>query len=79
MIHFGSIKAGVINPNGSKTELIRDRIPHLVVKSDLSVYFIRNVSFSGFHNIPKACSLDISFTERLISINFGEILLVGKV
>ena len=40
MIHFGSIKAGVINPKGLKLELIRDRIHRLVVKTDLSVYFI---------------------------------------
>ena len=40
MIHFGLIKAGVKNPNGSKIELIRDRIPRLVAKTDLSVYFI---------------------------------------
>ena len=57
MIHFGSIKAGVINPNGSKIELIRDTIPCLVVKTDLSVYFTWNVSVSGFHNIPKARSI----------------------
>ena len=40
MIHFGSVKAGVINPNGSKIELIRDRIPRLVAKTDLNVYFM---------------------------------------
>ena len=39
MIHFGSIKAGAIGPNGSKIELIRDRIPPLVAKTGLSVYF----------------------------------------
>ena len=75
--HLNAVE-GAINPNGSKIELIKDRIPRLVVKTDLSVYFIWNVSVSGFHNIPKARSIGISFTERFISVNVGELLLVGK-
>ena len=78
MIHFDSIKAGTISPNRSKIELIRDRISRLVAKTDLSVYFIWNVSVSGFHNIPKARSIVTSFTERLIYVNFREMLFVGK-
>lgn len=46
--------------------------PCLVAKNDLSV------TISGFHNIPKAHLIDISFIKRFISFNFGETLLAGK-
>ena len=40
MIHFGSIRPGAISPHGMKIELIRDEIPCLVAKTDLSICFI---------------------------------------
>ena len=45
ILHFGSIKADAISPNGSKIELIRERIPRFVVKTDLSACFIYTFIF----------------------------------
>ena len=58
-------------PNGSKIELIMDRIPLLLAKTDLSVILYDYMSYM-------AHSIGISFTERLISVNFGETLFAGK-
>ena len=33
---------------------------------------------SGFHNISKACSIGLSFRERMISANLEETLFVGN-
>ena len=41
MIHFGLIKAGAISPNGSKIEIIRDRIPCWQLRLIYCIFYMK--------------------------------------
>ena len=66
MIHFGSIKAGVSMPNGSKIELTKLSIPRLLSETSLFITLLRNTSCSGSHNIPNVRSIDVWLNIRLL-------------
>ena len=68
MIHFGSVKAGVRMPNGSKIELTKLIIPRFVSGTSLFITLTRNTSCSGTHNIPNVCSVDVWFKSRFTSL-----------
>ena len=71
LIHFGSIKAGVRMPNGSKIELTKLIIPRFVSGTSLFITLTRNTSCSGTHNIPNVCSIDVWFKSRFTSLFFN--------
>ena len=68
MIHFGSNKAGIRMPNGSKIKIAKLSIPLFVLGTSLFITLIRNTSCSGSHNIPNVGSIDAWFKSKFTSV-----------
>ena len=71
MIHFGSIKAGIRIPNGSKIELTKLSIPRFVLVTSLFITLIRNTSCSESSNIPNVRSIDVWFKSKFPRMFFN--------
>ena len=71
MIHFGSIKAGIRIPSGSKIELTKLSIPRFVLVTSLFITLIRNTSCSESHNVPNVHSIDVWFKSKFPSMFFN--------
>lgn len=66
MLHFGSVKAGVRMPNGSKIKLTKLSISHAVLGTSLFIALISNTSCCGSYNNPNVRLVGVWFKYKLI-------------
>ena len=70
IMHFGSIKAGVRMPDGSKIEFTKLSIPCFILGTSLFIALIHNTSCSWSRNIPDICSVAVWYKSKLTDLFF---------